>query len=102
MRNALKDAKLAPEQIDYINATERRPVGRSAETIAMKRAFGDHAKKLAVSSTKSMTGHLLGGAGGLEAGIVVCALQNQVARPPPTTKTPIPAAIWITSQPARP
>jgi len=82
MRNALKDAKLAPEQIDYINAHgTSTPLGDQAETIAMKRAFGDHAKKLAVSSTKSMTGHLLGGAGGLEAGIVVCALQNQVAPP---------------------
>jgi 3-oxoacyl-[acyl-carrier-protein] synthase II len=82
MRNALKDAKLAPEQIDYINAHgTSTPLGDQAETIAMKRAFGEHAKKLAVSSTKSMTGHLLGGAGGLEAGIVVCALQNQVAPP---------------------
>ena len=82
MRNALKDAKLLPEQIDYINAHGTSTlVGDKAETIAMKRAFGDHAKKLAVSSTKSMTGHLLGGAGGLEAGIVVCALRDQVAPP---------------------
>src|SRR5581483_3991761 len=82
MRNALKDAKLVPEHIDYINAHgTSTPVGDKAETIAMKRAFGDHAKKLAVSSTKSMTGHLLGGAGGLEAGIVICALRDQVAPP---------------------
>ena len=57
----------------------------------MKRAFGDHAKKLAVSSTKSMTGHLLGGAGGLEAGIVVCALRDQVAPPTINSRIPIPS-----------
>jgi 3-oxoacyl-[acyl-carrier-protein] synthase II len=80
MRNALKDAWLAPEQIDYINAHgTSTELGDRAETLAMKRAFGDHAKKLAVSSTKSMTGHVLGGAGGIEAGIVVCALRNQIA-----------------------
>lgn len=82
MRNALKDAKLNPDQIDYINAHgTSTPLGDKAETAAMKRAFGDHAYKLAVSSTKSMTGHLLGGAGALESGIVVCALVNQVAPP---------------------
>jgi 3-oxoacyl-[acyl-carrier-protein] synthase II len=82
MRNALKDAKILPEQIDYINAHgTSTPLGDRAETVAIKRAFGDHAKKLAVSSTKSMTGHLLGGAGGLESGIVVCALGKQVAPP---------------------
>jgi len=82
MRNALNDAKLNPEQIDYINAHgTSTPLGDKAETAAMKRTFGDHAYKLAVSSTKSMTGHLLGGAGALEAGIVICALLNQVAPP---------------------
>ncbi len=82
MRNALNDAKLNPEQIDYINAHgTSTPLGDKAETAAMKRAFGAHAYKLAVSSTKSMTGHLLGGAGALEAGIVICALQEQVAPP---------------------
>jgi 3-oxoacyl-[acyl-carrier-protein] synthase II len=91
MRNALKDAKLAPEQIDYINAHgTSTPVGDKAETIAMKRAFSEHAKKLAVSSTKSMTGHVLGGAGGIEAGIVVCALQDQVAPPTINYENPDP------------
>ncbi len=91
MRNALKDAQLNPEQIDYVNAHgTSTPLGDQAETIAIKRAFGDHAKKLAVSSTKSMTGHLLGGAGGLEAGIVVCALVNQVAPPTANYENPDP------------
>jgi 3-oxoacyl-[acyl-carrier-protein] synthase II len=82
MRNAMKDAWLLPEQVDYINAHgTSTQLGDQAETTAMKRAFGDHAKKLAVSSTKSMTGHLLGGAGGIEAGIVVCSLQNQIVPP---------------------
>jgi len=80
MRNALRDAKLAPEQIEYINAHgTSTDVGDRAETMAIKRAFGDHAYKVAVSSTKSMTGHLLGGAGGLEAGITVLAIRDQVA-----------------------
>jgi 3-oxoacyl-[acyl-carrier-protein] synthase II len=80
MRNAMKDAKLVPEQIDYINAHgTSTDVGDRAETMAIKRAFGEHAYKVAVSSTKSMTGHLLGGAGGLEAGITVLAIRDQVA-----------------------
>ena len=92
MRNALHDARLLPEQIDYINAHgTSTPLGDQAETMAMKRAFGDHAKKVAVSSTKSMTGHLLGGAGGLEAGIVVCALRHQVAPPTINYENPDPA-----------
>jgi len=91
MRNALKDAGIPPERIDYINAHgTSTPLGDRAETIAMKRAFGDHAKKLAVSSTKSMTGHLLGGAGGLEAGIVVCALRHQIAPPTINYENPDP------------
>ena len=91
MRLALRDAKLNPEQIGYINAHgTSTSQGDQAETIAIKRTFGDHAKQLAVSSTKSMTGHLLGGAGGLEAGISVCALQNQVVPPTATYETPDP------------
>ena len=82
MRNTLRDAGLAPEQIDYINAHgTSTEIGDKLETIAIKRCFGDHASKVAVSSTKSMTGHLLGGAGGLEAGITVMALRDQVAPP---------------------
>ena len=89
MRNALRDAGLAPEQIDYINAHgTSTELGDRAETVAIKRAFGDHAYKLAVSSTKSMTGHLLGGAGGLEAGITICALRDQIA--PPTINYEMP------------
>ena len=82
MRNALRDAGLQPEQINYINAHgTATPVGDAIETIAIKRVFGEHAYKLAVSSTKSMTGHLLGGAGGLEAGITVLAIRDQIAPP---------------------
>ncbi len=89
MKLALKDAGLQPSQIDYINAHgTSTPVGDRIETIAIKRAFGEHAKKVAVSSTKSMTGHLLGGAGGIEAGICVLAIRDQIA--PPTINYEIP------------
>jgi 3-oxoacyl-[acyl-carrier-protein] synthase II len=82
MNNALKDAKLRPEQIDYINAHgTSTEIGDRLETEAIKGSFGEHAYKVAVSSTKSMTGHLLGGAGGLEAGITVLALRDQTAPP---------------------
>jgi 3-oxoacyl-[acyl-carrier-protein] synthase II len=83
MINALKDANIAAEQVDYINVHgTSTPLGDVLETKAIKRAFGEHAKNgLAVSSTKSMTGHLLGGAGGLEAGITVLALRDQMLPP---------------------
>jgi 3-oxoacyl-[acyl-carrier-protein] synthase II len=82
MRNALKDAGLEPHQIQYVNAHgTSTPVGDRIETTAMKRLFGEHASKVAISSTKSMTGHLLGGAGGLEAGITIMAIRDQIAPP---------------------
>ena len=82
MRNALKDAGIRPEQVDYINAHgTSTQLGDKAETVAVKRTFGEHAYKLAISSTKSMVGHILGGAGGLEAGVTALALRDQVAPP---------------------
>jgi len=92
MRATMRDAKVAPEQIGYINAHgTSTPLGDAIETTAMKRAFGEYAKKVAVSSTKSMTGHLLGGAGGLEAGISVLALLDQILPPTINYETPDPA-----------
>ena len=80
MRNAVKDAKLKPTDIGYVNAHgTSTPIGDTLEAHAIRNFFGDH--KVAVSSTKSMTGHLLGGAGGLEAGITVLALRDQVLPP---------------------
>jgi 3-oxoacyl-[acyl-carrier-protein] synthase II len=91
MRNALKDAGLQPAQIDYINAHgTSTDVGDRAETMAIKRCFGEHAHTVAVSSTKSMTGHLLGGAGGMEAGLTVLAIRDQVAPPTINYETPDP------------
>jgi 3-oxoacyl-[acyl-carrier-protein] synthase II len=82
MRNALRDAGIQPSQVQYINAHGTSTgLGDKAETVAIKRAFGDHAKQIVVSSSKSMTGHLLGGAGGLEAGITVLAIRDQIAPP---------------------
>jgi len=89
MRNAVRDAGIQPFQVDYINAHgTSTEVGDRAETAAIKRAFGDHAYKVAISSTKSMTGHLLGGAGGIEAGISVLALRDQIAPPTANLENP--------------
>jgi 3-oxoacyl-[acyl-carrier-protein] synthase II len=84
IKAALRDAKLEPAAIGYVNAHgTSTPLGDAIETTALKRVFGDRAKQVPVSSTKSMTGHLLGGAGGLEAGISVLALHDRIL--PPTT-----------------
>jgi 3-oxoacyl-[acyl-carrier-protein] synthase II len=92
MKIALRDAKIEPAQVQYVNAHgTSTDVGDRIETVALKRAFCEHAYKLAVSSTKSMTGHLLGGAGGLEAGITVLALRDQIAPPTINYEFPDPA-----------
>jgi len=92
MRAAIEDANIAPDQVDYVNAHgTSTPIGDALETLALKRTFGDHARKLAVSSTKSMTGHLLGGAGGLEAGITVLAIRDQMLPPTINLTHPDPA-----------
>src|SRR5579859_6353502 len=91
MHNTLNDAKLPPTAVDYINAHgTSTPLGDKQETQAIKTAFGEHARKVAISSTKSMTGHLLGGAGGLEAGITVLALRDQMIPPTINYETPDP------------
>lgn len=80
--NALRNAQLNPHDVQYVNAHgTSTPLGDKAETVAVKRAFGDHAKRLVVNSTKSMTGHLLGAAGGIEAVFSTLALYNQVSPP---------------------
>jgi 3-oxoacyl-[acyl-carrier-protein] synthase II len=82
MKMAIRKAGIQPDAVDYINAHgTSTPYNDRLETMAIKKCFGDHAYKLAVSSTKSMTGHLLGGAGGLEAGISALAIHHQVAPP---------------------
>jgi 3-oxoacyl-[acyl-carrier-protein] synthase II len=82
MRNALADAKVMPEQVNYVNAHgTSTPFNDRLETMAIKKIFGEHAAKMPVSSTKSMTGHLLGGAGGLEAGLTALTLRDQMIPP---------------------
>jgi 3-oxoacyl-[acyl-carrier-protein] synthase II len=92
MKKAIKDAGIDPSEVDYINAHgTSTPHGDKAETVAIKTVFGDHAYKIAVSSSKSMTGHLLGAAGGLEAGISVLALYEGICPPTINLEDPDPA-----------
>jgi 3-oxoacyl-[acyl-carrier-protein] synthase II len=89
MRNALRDAGVSPDVVGYVNAHgTSTPIGDTLEAHAIRNFFGDH--KLAVSSTKSMTGHLLGGAGGLEAGITILALRDQILPPTINLESPDP------------
>ena len=91
MRNTLRSAGVEPNVVDYINAHgTSTPHNDRIETLAIKRCFGDHAPSLAISSTKSMTGHLLGAAGGLEAGITALAVRHQVAPPTINLENPDP------------
>jgi len=91
MRNALQNAGVNPDQVQYINAHgTSTPLGDRAETLAAKAAFGVHARKLVISSTKSMTGHLLGAAGGIEAIYTALALHHQIAPPTINLTTPDP------------
>jgi 3-oxoacyl-[acyl-carrier-protein] synthase II len=91
MQNTLADAGLAPGEVDAVNAHGTSTTyNDKIETLAIKRLFGGHAYELAISSTKSMTGHLLGGAGGLEAGICVLTLEHQIVPPTINLETPDP------------
>ncbi|MFO7865206.1 MAG: beta-ketoacyl-ACP synthase II [Candidatus Aminicenantes bacterium] len=91
MKKALEDARLTPQQVQYINAHgTSTPWNDKIETMAIKRVFQEHASKLAVNSTKSMSGHLLGAAGGLETGITALALKNQIIPPTINYETPDP------------
>ncbi len=91
MASALDDAGVAPGEVDYINAHgTSTPFNDRLETLAIRRLFGEHASKLAISSTKSMTGHLLGAAGGLEAGITALAIKHQLVPPTINYQTPDP------------
>jgi 3-oxoacyl-[acyl-carrier-protein] synthase II len=104
MRAALKDAGIKPEEVGYVNAhATATPAGDGNESQAIEAVFGEHAlsHKLKVSGTKSMHGHLLGGAGGLEAGITVLALQNQMLPPTINLENVDPECRW-TMCPTRP
>jgi 3-oxoacyl-[acyl-carrier-protein] synthase II len=91
MLRTIKDAGIEPDQVDYINVHgTSTPLGDKNETDAIKAAFGEYAYKLAISSTKSMTGHLLGGAGGLEAGITALSVHHQIIPPTINYETPDP------------
>ena len=88
---ALHDARVAPEDVDYINAhAPSTPLGDKSETLAIKRVFGDHARRIAVSSTKSMVGHLMGAAGAVEAMATVLTIRDQVIHPTINYHTPDP------------
>ena len=92
MKMALRKAAIRPDQVEYINAHgTSTPINDPTETLAVKTTFGEHAYKLVMSSTKSMTGHLLGAAGGLEAGITALAIRHQVAPPTVNLEAPDPA-----------
>lgn len=92
MEIALRKAGVTPDQVNYINAHgTSTPINDPTETMAVKRVFGEHAYKLVMSSTKSMTGHLLGAAGGLEAGITALAIKHQIAPPTANLDAPDPA-----------
>jgi len=92
MRNALRDSGLGVDSVDYINAHgTSTPLGDIAETVAVKRVLGERARQVVMNSTKSMTGHLLGAAGGVEAVFTILALQNQVSPPTINLQEPDPA-----------
>ena len=91
MEGAIKDAGIVPSAIQYVNAHgTSTPYNDKIETLAIKKCFGEHAQKLAISSTKSMTGHLLGAAGGLEAGISALAIRHQIVPPTINLENPDP------------
>ena len=91
MSEAIKESGIPPEAVDYINAHGTSTYyNDKIETLAIKKVFGEHAYKIAVNSTKSMTGHLLGAAGGLEAGISALVLKNQIIPPTINYETPDP------------
>jgi 3-oxoacyl-(acyl-carrier-protein) synthase len=91
MRLSLEDAKMAPSEVEYVNAHgTSTPAGDANETQALKEVFGEHARKLPVSSTKSMTGHLLGAAGGIESVITVLTLSKGMVPPTINYETPDP------------